>query len=70
MHGIYNICECQTLVRQEFLELVSRVTVNPVAGRTTCDGLADLGEIFGCKAQLPGIPCYFPLLTAMLLYSH
>jgi len=45
MHRVYNVCECETLIRQEFLEFVSGVTVNPVTDRTAGDGLTDLGEI-------------------------
>ena len=49
MHSVYNVCERETLIRQEFLEFVSGVTVNPVPGRTAGDGLTDLGEVFGGK---------------------
>ena len=70
MHRIHDISKRETLVRQEFLELVSGITVNPVAGRTAGNGLADFGEVFGGKAQFPRIPGHFPLLPAVFLDRH
>lgn len=34
MHSIHDISKRETLVRQEFLEFVGGITVNPVPGRT------------------------------------
>ena len=49
---------------------MSGVTVNPVPGRTAGDGLADLGEVFGGKAQFARVPGHFPLSPAVLLDRH
>ena len=49
---------------------MSGITVNPVPGRTAGHGFADLGEIFGGKAQFACVPGYFPLLPAVLLDRH
>ena len=70
MHCVHDVCEGEVLVGQEFLELVSGVTVNPVPCRTAGNGFAYLGKVFGGKAQFARIPGHFTLLTAVLLDIH
>ena len=70
MHSVYNVSKREALIRQEFLEFVSGVTVNPVPGRTAGNGLADFGKVFGGNAQFPGIPGYLPLFPAVFLDRH
>ena len=67
MHRIHDVGERETLVRQEFLEFVRGITVNPVPCRAACYGVADLGELFGGKAKFARIPSHFPLLPAFVL---
>ena len=50
MHSVYNVSKREALIRQEFLEFVSGVTVNPVPGRTAGDGLADFGKVLRSDA--------------------